>query len=121
LAGFLQSVSTGNLAGLAEILAHDAVLVTDGGATGRRVGPRRNLPRPLSGAASIAAFVVTAAQTVALQVERRELNGRPGLVFYRSDAPFAALQLAVADGKVQQVFFHADLSRLAHLGPRCMS
>lgn len=118
LDAFLTSVSTGNAAGLVELLAHDAIIVTDGGASGRSVGQRRNLQQPLQGAARIAAFVAAAAQSVKLEVERRELNGRPGLVFYRGDAPFAALQLAIADGKVQQVFFHADLSRLGHLGPR---
>jgi RNA polymerase sigma-70 factor (ECF subfamily) len=118
LDGFLVSVSTGNVAGLVELLAHDAVIVTDGGASGRSVGQRRNLQQPLQGAARVAAFVIAAARNVELEVERRELNGRPGLVFYRGGAPFAALQLAVGDGKVQQVFFHADLSRLGHLGAR---
>jgi RNA polymerase sigma-70 factor (ECF subfamily) len=118
LDGFLASVSTGNVAALVDLLAHDAVIVTDGGPSGRSIGQRRNLPQPLQGAARVAAFVVAAAQSVELEVERRELNGRPGLVFYRGDAPFAALQLAIAEGKVQQVFFHADLSRLGHLGPR---
>ena len=118
LDGFLASVSTGNLSGLVELLSDDAVIITDGGASGRSVGQRRNLPQPLHGAARVAAFVIAAAQSVELEVERRELNGRPGLVFYRGSAPFAALQLAVADGKVQQVFFHADLSRLGHLGAR---
>jgi RNA polymerase sigma-70 factor (ECF subfamily) len=118
LDGFLASVSSGNVAGLVELLAHDAVIVTDGGVSGRSVGQRRNLPQPLQGAARVAAFVVGAAQSVELEVERRELNGRPGLVFFRGEAPFAALQLAIADGKVQQVFFHADLSRLGHVGAR---
>lgn len=118
LDGFLTSVSSGNLTAIVELLAPDAVIVTDGGPSGRSVGQRRNLPQPLRGAARVAAFVVAAAQNVELEVERRELNGRPGLVFYRGDAPFAALQLAVANGKVQQVFFHADLSRLGHLGAR---
>jgi RNA polymerase sigma-70 factor (ECF subfamily) len=94
LDGFLAAVNSGNVAGLVELLAHDAVIVTDGGVSGRSVGQRRNLP------------------------QRRELNGRPGLVFFRGEAPFAALQLAIADGKVQQVFFHADLSRLGHVGAR---
>jgi len=120
LDGFLASVTTGNVAGLVELLASDAVMVTDGGASGRSVGPRRNLPHPLQGAARVAAFVVAAAQSVELEVERRELNGRPGLVFYRGNAPFAALQLAVADGKIERVFFHGDLSRLGHVGARAV-
>jgi len=118
LDGFLASVSSGDVAGLIELLAHDAEIVTDGGSSGRSVGQRRNLAQPLHGAARVAAFVVAAARNIELEVERRELNGRPGLVFYRGQAPFAALQLAVADGKVQQVFFHADLARLGHLGAR---
>jgi hypothetical protein len=46
-----------------------------------------------------------------------ELNGQPALVFYRDGAPFAALLIAVADGRIQRVFFHADLRRLRYLGP----
>jgi RNA polymerase sigma-70 factor (ECF subfamily) len=118
LEGFLASVTTGDVRGLVGLLAHDAVLVTDGGAAGRRIGPRKNLQRPLEGSARVAAFLTAAARGIGLEVERRELNGRPGLVFYREGAPFAALQLAVSEGKVQHVFFHADLSRLGHLGPR---
>lgn len=118
LEGFLAAVWSGQVEPLAALLAHDAVIVTDGGALGRRVGTRKNLNRPLQGAERVAAFVISAAQSAQLQVERRELNGRPGLVFYRGSELFAALQLAVADGKVQQLYFHADLSRLGHLGPR---
>jgi hypothetical protein len=33
-------------------------------------------------------------------------------VFFRGEQPFAALLLAVADGKIQRVFFHADATRL---------
>ncbi len=118
LAGFLSSVTSGDLQGLVGLLADDAQIVTDGGIAGRSIGPRRNLQRPLQGAASVAAFVIGAARGIALEVERRELNGRPGLVFYREGQPFAALQLAVAEGKVQRVYFHADLSRLGHVGAR---
>ena len=118
LDGFLASVSTGDVQQLVGLLAHDAVIVTDGGESGRSIGPRRNLQQPLQGAARVAAFVIGAARNVELEVQRRELNGRPGLVFYRAGAPFAALQLGVCDGKVQQVFFHADLARLGHVGAR---
>jgi hypothetical protein len=47
----------------------------------------------------------------------RELNALPALVFFRAGQPFAALLLAVADGKIQRVSFHADVSRLGHVGP----
>jgi hypothetical protein len=64
----------------------------------------------------VAAFVVATSQRATLEVERRELNGQPALVFSRDGHPFAAVLLAVADGKIQRVFFQADPSRLGHLG-----
>ena len=41
----------------------------------------------------------------------RELNGQPALVFSRDGHPFGALLLAVADDKIQRLFFHADPTR----------
>jgi RNA polymerase sigma-70 factor (ECF subfamily) len=83
------------------------------------VGGFRNLRKPLEGAAQVAAFVVAATRRGAqLEVEERELNGQPAIVFYDGERPSAALLLGVADSKIERVFFHADLRRLGHLGPR---
>ena len=100
------------------MLAEDAVMVTDGGAEGRRVAGIRNLQAPLKGAARIAAFVVATARSIDLEAEVHELNGQPALVFYHEKAPFAALLLAVADGRIHRVFFHADPEHLRRVGPR---
>lgn len=116
LGSFLAAVQTGDLAQLVALLAADAVIVTDGGPGGRSVGRARNLPGPLEGAARVAAFVLGASQSVDLEIARRELNGLPAVVFYRDGAPFAALLLSVADGKVERIFFHGDLARLSHVG-----
>ncbi len=118
LQAFLGAASAGNVSALAELLAEDAILVTDGGPEGREAGGLRNLPRPLQGAARIAAFVVATAGREVLQIEQRQLNGQPAIVFWQHEQPFAALLLAVADGKIQRVFFHADPSRLRFLGRR---
>jgi RNA polymerase sigma-70 factor (ECF subfamily) len=117
LRAFVRAASDGDVAGLVEILAADAVLVTDGGAGGRNVGGLRNLRAPLVGAERIAAFlaVVGKAGGLALTREERELNGQPALVFSREGQPFGALLLGVAEGKVQRVFFHADPARLGYL------
>jgi hypothetical protein len=40
------------------------------------------------------------------------------MVLYREGAPFAAILLGVADGRIHRVFFHADVARLRYLGPR---
>jgi len=117
LDAFFRAASAGDVAGLVKLLAPDAVLITDGGPGGRVFKGVRNLRRPLAGAERVAAFVVATSRRAALEVEPHELNGQPALVFYREGRPFAAVLLAVADGKIQRVFFHADLSRLRYLGP----
>jgi RNA polymerase sigma-70 factor, ECF subfamily len=118
LDAFTEAASAGNINGLVALLAEDAVMVTDGGPEGRRVAGTRNLPKPLTGAAKIAAFVAATAGSVDLETEVHELNGQPALVFYHENEPFAALLLAVANGRIHRVFFHADLQRLRYLGPR---
>jgi RNA polymerase sigma-70 factor (ECF subfamily) len=116
LDAFLGATSAGDVAALTNLLAADAVLITDGGPEGRAFRGVRNLRRPLEGAKHVAAFVAATARRAELAVEQHELNGQPALVFYRDDQPFAAVLLAVAEGKIQRVFFHADSNRLRHLG-----
>ena len=120
LGAFMQATYAGDVGALVTMLAEDAVLITDGGREGRSVGGLRNLRVPLHGAARIATFVVEATRRVAaaLDVEERELNGQPAMVLYREGAPFAAILLGVADGRIHRVFFHADIARLRYLGPR---
>jgi RNA polymerase sigma-70 factor (ECF subfamily) len=119
LTAFTRAASAGDLDALVSMLAEDAVMITDGGPEGRRAGGIRNLRQPLQGARRIAAFVAATARSTDLESEIHELNGQPALVFYDGGAPFAALLLAVAeDDRIHRVFFHADLGRLQHLGPR---
>lgn len=118
LGAFNEAASAGKIDALVALLADDAVMVTDGGAEGRRAGRLRNLPVPLTGARRIAAFIAATAGSVDLEAEVHELNGQPALVFYHENEPFAALLLAIANDRIHRVFFHADLERLRHLGPR---
>jgi RNA polymerase sigma-70 factor (ECF subfamily) len=120
LDAFVRAASAGDVTTLVGLLADDAVVITDGGPEGRARGNLRNLRQPLEGASRVAAFVAAAARPtgLALVPEQRELNGQPAIVFFHEDRPFAALLLAVADGKIQRVFFHGDLTRLHHLGGR---
>jgi RNA polymerase sigma-70 factor (ECF subfamily) len=120
LGAFLAAASAGNVAALVELLADDAVLMTDGGSAGRALGRFRNLTQPLAGAARVAAFVAAATQRSAalFDIEPRDLNGQPALVLFEGARPSAAILLGVAEGKIQHVFFHADLERLGHVGAR---
>jgi RNA polymerase sigma-70 factor (ECF subfamily) len=115
LDAFLSAASAGDVAALTNLLAADAVLITDGGPEGRVFRGIRNLRRPLEGAAHVAAFVAATSRRAELQVEQRELNGQPALVFFMGDRPFAAVLLAVAEGRIQRVFFQADPARLGRL------
>jgi len=118
LRAFIGAATRGDMAGLVELLAQDARLITDGGAAGRDFKGVRNLAGPLHGADNVARFVLLTAARAAgiLSWHEHELNGQPALVFSRDGAAFAALLLAVAGGRIQQVFFHADVTRLRHLG-----
>jgi len=118
LSAFTQAATDGDMEALVAMLAEDAVMITDGGPEGRRVGRIRNLPVPLQGARRIAAFVAATAGSSDLEAEINELNGQPGLVLYDRGASFAALLLGVAEGRIHRVFFHADLARLRYLGLR---
>jgi len=118
LSAFTQAATDGDMEALVAMLAEDAVMITDGGPEGRRVGRIRNLPVPLQGARRIAAFVAATAGSSDLEAEIHELNGQPALVLYDRGASFAALLLGVAEGRIHRVFFHADLARLRYLGLR---
>ena len=117
LTAFVQAASAGDVAGLAALLSDDVTLITDGGAQGRRAAGVRNLPRPLEGAAQVAAFVVAVTQrnVSTLAPEIRDLNGQPALVLRAADGPFGAILLAVHDDRIHRVFFHGDPERLGHI------
>jgi RNA polymerase sigma-70 factor (ECF subfamily) len=121
LHAFVGAVTAGDVAALVELLAADAVLVTDGGPDGRRVGRFRNLTRPLEGAAGVAAFIMATARDARLDIDLRELNGRSALVLSDGEGVVAALLIAVADDRIQRLFFHADAQRLRYLGPTSRS
>jgi len=116
LSAFVTAASSGDVAALVSLLAEDAILMSDAGREGVTINGIRNLQRPLLGAARIAAFVAKTSARGGLTREQRDLNGQPALVLWRGDRPFAALLLAVADGKIHRILFHADLARHRHLG-----
>jgi RNA polymerase sigma-70 factor (ECF subfamily) len=117
LQAFLAAVRAGDVDGLASLLAEDATVIADGGPSGVRLGRVRNLPRPLSGVARVAAFLISASKRDGVTDTREHvLNGQPALLALRDGRPVAALLLSVADGKIRHVFIHADPAHLGHLG-----
>ena len=117
LVAFVGALRAGDLEGLTKLLADDAVVIADGGARGVRIGRVRNLPRPLSGVERIAAFLASVHKRDG-GLERREceLNGQPAVLAVRDGRALAAILLSVADGKIRNVFIHADPDHLGHVG-----
>jgi RNA polymerase sigma-70 factor (ECF subfamily) len=93
---FLTAVSSGDLAGLLELLAEDAVAWSDGG--GRVAAARR----PIVGAQQVARFVLGVARTLPPDLEIRvaEVNGQPGILAFFGGQPFSAIVLEMAEGKI---------------------
>jgi len=115
LRAFHSAARTGDVAALSSLLADDALLITDGGTAGVRSGRVRNLVRPLRGARKITAFLTAADTTQWADARDHMLNGQPALVVYREGRPLAAMFLAIADGRIVQIFLQADPERLRHL------
>jgi RNA polymerase sigma-70 factor (ECF subfamily) len=111
---FLQASMTGDVDGLAELLAADVELVTDGG------GRARAVRKPVVGRDKVGLVLLTI-----MQPDRRagvaairsvRVNGRPGrLAVDASGAPLAVLELDVADGVVRAVRLIVNPDKLAHL------
>jgi RNA polymerase sigma-70 factor, ECF subfamily len=111
---FLEACLTGDVDGLAEMLAADVELVTDGG------GRVRAVRKPVVGRDKVGLVLVTI-----MQPDRRagvaairsvRVNGRPGrLAVDASGAPLAVLELDVAGGVVRAVRLIVNPDKLAHL------
>jgi RNA polymerase sigma-70 factor (ECF subfamily) len=117
LRAFLRAATDGDVDALASILAEDATFVADGGAHGVRVGGVRNIPRPVMGGRRVAMVVAALSRNSSQALERREceLNGQPAVIAVMNGRPVFAILLAVADGKIESVFVHADPDRLSHV------
>jgi RNA polymerase sigma-70 factor (ECF subfamily) len=116
LTAFVAALHAGNLQSLTSLLAEDAVVVADGGAHGVRIGRARNLPGPLSGAERIAAVLMSVHRR-APWLERRqcELNGQPALLTIDEGRVVAAILLSVSDGRIHNIYIHADPDHLGHV------
>jgi RNA polymerase sigma-70 factor (ECF subfamily) len=114
---FLEACLTGDVDGLAELLAADVVLVTDGG------GQVRAVRKPVVGRDKVGRVMITITQP-----DRRAgvaairpvlVNGRPGRVAVDADGtPVGVIEIDVADGLVRAIRMVVNPEKLAHLAPR---
>ncbi|MDQ3788539.1 MAG: RNA polymerase sigma factor SigJ [Actinomycetota bacterium] len=109
VAAFQAACEGADVSRLAQVLDEQAVLRTDGG------GVAPALPRPVVGRDAVArAIVATVRRAGRLSVERRWVNGTPGLVATH-DGGTVVLAFAVADGSITEIDVVANPAKLGTL------
>jgi RNA polymerase sigma-70 factor (ECF subfamily) len=105
---FLQATTAGNLDGLVGLLAHDAVLQSDGG------GLVTAARKPIVGPDRIARFMIGIQdkQPPAFHAELGTVNGQPGVIMYSGDSLYGTISLDVRDGQIQNVFIQINPHKL---------
>jgi RNA polymerase sigma-70 factor (ECF subfamily) len=111
---FLEAFEEGNVDGLVELLAADAVFVGDGGGKGRGIS------RPVYGREDVTRLLVSFLpryRSASATVRLGEVNGQPGALFFDADERLVnVFSFEVADGAIQGVRSVINPDKLAHLG-----
>jgi len=110
-AAFFAAVETGELQGLMDLLAPDAVLLSDGG------GKKSAALRPIRGADKIARFLVGIRSTNEhFTADWLMVNGAPAVLVSLDGAPDSVLSARVHEGRVVELFVVRNPDKLAGLG-----
>jgi RNA polymerase sigma-70 factor (ECF subfamily) len=112
---FFAAAEGGDVEGLIELLAQDAVVHGDGG------GKVPQWSQPIVGAEKVARMFATLGRQVrrlAATIERREVNGQPGLVFRGPHGGvFSVMSFEVVDGRIATIRSVVNPDKLRHIGP----
>jgi len=108
---FTRATSLGDLGALAELLAPDVTLVSDGGAD------QHAARRPIVGVDRVSRFLVAIAGRLAggSTVEPVWVNGEPGLVARYGPAVVATVAFEVDAGRIERIYIIVNPSKLAGL------
>ncbi len=108
---FVAACSTGDLDGLVQLLAADAVLYSDGG------GKVPAALAPIKGALRIARFFLGILKKTppGLEIQRVLVNGQPGLLAATRSEIFTVLSFDVADGKIAACFIVRNPDKLVRV------
>jgi RNA polymerase sigma-70 factor (ECF subfamily) len=109
---FIGACSTGDLDGLVQLLASDAVLYSDGG------GKAAAALAPIKGADHIARFFLGVLKKAPADLEVRpvRVNGQPGLVALVGGQIFNVLTFDIVDGRIATCFAVRNPDKLARVG-----
>lgn len=113
LQAFLVASSTGDVAGLMQLLAADAVLYTDGG------GKRRAAHNPVLGAERIVRFFVGVLKHQHFDppqsVSLRRVNGLPGVVFNYKNGDMGAAAIEIRGDRLVRLYIITNPDKTRHL------
>ena len=112
---FVGAAERGDLDGLIELLAKDAIVHGDGG------GKVPQWYEPIVGADKVArlfAHMGRQNETLGASFELRRINGQPGVIFRGPHGGiFSVMSIEVVDGRVATIRSVVNPDKLAHLGP----
>ena len=108
LSEFMHATAAGDVDGLVSLLAHDAVLVADGGGV---VTASRN---PITGADRVARWMVGVAKKAgwAVSFGMETVNGLPGVVIRSHGVVYGVMSMDLRDGKIQNVYIQVNPEKL---------
>jgi RNA polymerase sigma-70 factor (ECF subfamily) len=106
---FLAAVRDGDMQGLLDVLAPDAVVVADGG------GLAAAFRRPIRGAERVAGLLITAAQTADMELKAVWLNGAPAVRLDIDGQLDTAVSVTVENGRITHVYAVRNPEKLARL------
>ena len=111
---FMNATQSGDPDGLAQALADDAILYSDGGEVAYAA------KRPIYGADRIRRFMLAIQGNAPddLSVRPARVGGGPGVVVYAGERPQSAWSFSVAGGKIQRVYVVVNPDKLRHLEAR---
>lgn len=114
-AQFFAAISSGDLAGLVQLLAEDAVIYGDGG------GKVPQLSRPVAGRVQLARLLAgwgRQMRQIGIEFRLRRVNGQPGAVVVdEAGHCVGVFTLDVEQGSVRVVRSVINPDKLRHLGP----
>ena len=108
---FLNALTSGDVEGMTQLLAEQAVLYGDGG------GQVPSVPRPVTGRETLVQVLLGFYRTAPpeTRIEIFEINGAPGLLFWRGEALLVVTTFEMADGKIQSIYNVINPNKFAYL------
>ncbi|GAA0907020.1 RNA polymerase sigma-70 factor [Streptomyces thermoalcalitolerans] len=111
LDAFRRALETGDLQGLLDILAPDAVLLGDGG------GVKQSVLRPVVGADKVARLLIGGLSKVDAEVSLRtaQVNGHPALLLHLDGVLDAVVTARMDDGLITGLYSVRNPAKLSHM------